>query len=109
MVLLIREFLLVLLLSTCLLRGFGEDLQFFPAWADEALAIIFILFSFLSNKINYKVIKRIIKWGIIPLSIYIIIGYFVGMIYGNGDKSIFTDIIETIKVPIFFCCFYVFT
>lgn len=106
MVLLIREYLLVLLLSTCILRGFGENL-FFPSWADEILAILFILFSFFSNKINHNAIIKVIKYGIIPISIYTIIGYFVGLIYGNGAYSIAMDIVETIKVPLFFCCFIV--
>lgn len=100
----LKKIILFCLLLTCLDRMFLGN-PIFHSLADELLVIIYVLLSFLSKDISNINRSKIIIHSVIGFFIVLIYGTIMALWHGISEDSIVADIIDIMKIPIFYLCF----
>ncbi|MBR4559824.1 MAG: O-antigen ligase family protein [Fibrobacter sp.] len=97
----ISKCLIFCLLLVCLIRNFGET-QFFPNWFDEFLVISFFFYNILVGKISFKKNNDSFFKNFFVLVVFSVLGAFIGLYHGISELSILYDILDILKIPLFF-------
>lgn len=99
-----NRLLILSLLAVCLCRKF-VDMQIYPNWLDEILMILYIIFGFLTRKAPPSKREIITQYSIFGYIFLLCYGIILSILNGISSTSIFFDMIDILKLPIFFLLF----
>lgn len=89
------------LLTTCLIRSFGE-VVFFPTWLDEFLAVLFFCYCACIGRVSFKNKGNDFEKSVVATVLFVVLGVFTAFSHQITEVSIGYDLFDILKYPVFF-------